>query len=67
MSTHNNQKRHILDSRLLRGFYAGRRDGGIGLVDDLAIEGLDFVLRRRHLVDKDLLHGVSVGDDVSVE
>lgn len=67
VSADNNQYRHILDRCLIRGFRSSRSGGGVCLVDDLAIEGLDFVVCRRHLADEDILNSVSIGDSVTVE
>lgn len=67
VSADDNQYRHILDCCLIRGFRPSRGGGRVRLVDDLAIKGLDFVVSRRHLVDEDILDGVSIGDCVPVE
>lgn len=63
----NHQNREILRSCLLGRLHSGGRRGRIGLVDDLAVKGLYFVVRWRHLIDKDLLDCATVGDDVSIE
>lgn len=67
VSAGNNQYRHILDRCLIRGFRSSRSGGGVCLVDDLAIEGLDFIVCRRHLIDENILNGVSIGNNVTVE
>lgn len=51
----------------MRGFHTRGSRSGVGLVDDLAIERLDVVMCWWHLIDEDILNGISIGDDIPVK
>lgn len=67
IAANDNQDRHVLDSRFGGELHSSRGRCRIRLVDNLAIDRLHFVMRRGHLVDKNLLDGGSIGDSVSVK
>lgn len=67
VAANHHKNRHVLHSHLGGWLDACGRRGGVGAVDDLAIEGLGFVVGGGHLVDEDVLDGGTICNWVAVE
>lgn len=67
MSTDNNKNRHVLDSHLVGRFDASSGNSRVCAIDDLTVEGLDFVVCSRHLIHENILHSGAIGNWIAIE
>lgn len=67
MATDNHENRHVLHSHLVGGFDACSCGSWVCGIDDLAVEGLSFVVGGGHLVHKDILYSGAIGDGVAIK
>ena len=67
MPAHQNQDRHVLGLHLRSRFNPVGLGGGVCAVDDLAVKGLDLIVRFGHLALEYILNGRSSGDGVAIQ